>query len=731
VNIINLDSDKQIITLQGSHSTYAINIYNRNLPMHLHWGARLSLVTSKLFNPSIERAFLIRARDRDTSFFIEDMKCEYGFAENGDFRIPAFRIRDGRNYPITGPFELDVHLYQGKQEIIGLPSARVQAGEHIQTVDVRMYDRISGLLISMSYTMFPEHDAVTRHVSFLNQGDSPIRIEKAASLSMDMSNLGYELLYLHGAWARERQLLRRELQPGTISFGSTRGTSSHQFSPAFAIVSPETTEFKGEAFGFSLIYSGNFLAELELNQDANIRINLGIHPDTFEWQLGPGQRFDTPEAVMVYADDGLNGMSRRFHNFFKERIIPPQFSGKERPVLFNNWEATYFDFNETVLEELADTAADLGVELFVLDDGWFEGRNSDRSSLGDWSEDPEKLPHGLKSLAEHMENRGLQFGLWVEPEMVSHNSSLAKRHPEWHISNPDRPVAEGRNQLVLDLSRSEVCDFIVETMDGLLSSAPIRYMKWDMNRYLTNVAAIHLPAAQQGEVYHRYVLGLYQVLDEISRRHPEVLFEGCAGGGGRFDPGMLYYMPQYWTSDNTDAISRIRIQYGTSIFFPPITMGAHVSEVPNHQVGRTTSLEIRGHVAMSGNLGYELDLRNLDSDELETIRKQIVFYKKYRTLLQFGRFVRLESPFESTDAAWMFIHPDMDEFIFFWFRLQADANRTAPKIKLAYLDPDTVYLEKERMLEYTGSELMNLGILLTPPMHDYASLRLVFQRRNP
>ncbi len=714
-----------LITLHGKRSSYSILPFENSLPLHVHWGAKTRFLDDKKLFPFRNRDYSIRPRIGSTTVSIEELQFEYGFAEHGDFRLPAFRLRDGNSYPITGPFELSSRNYSGKDPIPGLPSARLGAAKGIETLELQMYDLKSGATITLSYTMFPEYDALCRNVCFANQGSAPLTLEKAASLSLDLFNWDYELIYLHGAWARERQLLRRPLQSGTSSFGSTRGTSSHQFNPSFALLSPDTNELSGEAYGFSLIYSGNFLAELELNHDNNLRINLGIHPDTFEWQLQPGESFHTPEALMIYSDEGLNGMSGKFHGFIRDHIFPPEFQKRERPILFNNWEATYFDFDEKDLAELGGMAADLGAELFVLDDGWFGQRNSDRTSLGDWQVNTAKLPGGLNGLAEELEQRGVQFGLWLEPEMISRHSDLAERHPDWCLSIPDRPMAEGRNQLVLDLSRPEICDFLVETLDKILASAPIRYIKWDMNRYLTNVAAAQLPAAQQGEVYHRYVLGLYQVLDRLTARHPQVLFEGCSGGGGRFDLGILYYMPQYWTSDNTDAISRVKIQYGTSLFYPPISMGAHVSAVPNHQVGRTTSLELRGHVAMSGNFGYELDLRALSEAERQQIRDQIAFYKTHRQLLQFGRFIRLQSPFESSDAAWMFLADDY--FLLFWFRLHAEANTPSPRLKLAYLDPDVVYVEDSTGLSYTGGELMYRGMILPQPDGDYVSYLLHFR----
>ncbi len=729
---IDFDADNNIISLFGTRSSYSIRLLEYGLPLHLHWGAKAQLFPKKSFFHSGDGAFQIQVEDREASFFIEKLQFEYGLAEHGDYRSPAFSNRDGRNFPIIGPFELKPRIYSGKKTIPGLPAARPGENQDLESVELQMQDQKSGLSITLSYTMFPEFDVITRHVSFYNAGEETIKIEKAASLSMDIFNWDYELLYLHGAWARERQLKRRVLQEGKTSFGSTRGISSHQFNPSFALVHPETNEFSGEAYGFSLIYSGNFLAEFELNHDNNLRVNLGIHPDTFEWQLQPQQQFHTPEALLVYSDEGLNGMSHNFHGFIRKHIFPPQFKQKERPILFNNWEATYFNFEEKRLIELGNIASDLGIELFVLDDGWFSDRNSDSSSLGDWYVNPSKLPNGLKGLAAEIKKSNLDLGVWIEPEMISLDSKLAKAHPDWYFCIPDRPVDEGRNQLVLDLSQTEVCEFLIRTINRILDSAPIRYVKWDMNRSLTNIASTKLSAHQQQELYHRYVLGLYRVMEEVTSKHPDVLFEGCSGGGGRFDLGILYYMPQYWTSDNTDAISRLKIQYGTSIFYPPIAMGAHVSAVPNHQVGRTTSLDIRGHTAMSGNFGFELDLSVLSDSEKDKIKKQISFYKKHRKLIQFGRFIRLKSPFESLDAAWMFISNEnvtgqsSDYFLLFWFRIHTEANLPAPRLKLTCLKPENIYVEASSGDRYTGSELMKRGIILPQAEGDYFSQVLHF-----
>jgi len=733
--------------LFGNESSYHIKLFKNRYPLHLHWGARIDLqagmqgsqagnpvpqAEKDLFPlfPAQERGYMINSDPDDPSFYIEELQREYGYGETGDFRPPAFEARDADNYPITGPFELTARLLSEKPRLEGLPSARSGEGEELQTLELKMDDAKSGLRITLYYTSFPDYDLIARSAVFTNTKDEVLTIERAMSVSFDMPFIDQQLLYLHGAWARERSVVKTSLNPGLFRIGSVRGTSSHQFNPFCALMGPESGEHRGEVFGIALVYSGNFTAEVERNYDDNLRVNMGIHPEKFEWKLEPGETFSTPEALLVYSPDGLNGMSDRYHRFVRERIFPPGFYNTARPVLFNNWEATYFDFDEKKLEALAEKAADLGVELFVLDDGWFGERESDETSLGDWYTNEKKLPGGLVALGKNIESLGMVIGLWVEPEMVSRNSKLFEKHPDWCLHIPGRPVAEGRKQLILDLTREEVQEFIIKTLDGILSSAPISYVKWDMNRYLANVASISLSAQRQKELYHRYVLGLYRVLEEVTAAHPDVLFEGCSGGGGRFDLGILYYMPQYWTSDNTDAISRLKIQYGTSMIFPPVSMGAHVSAVPNHQVGRITPLQTRADVAFGGNFGYELDINELNEEDSEQIRRQISFYKRHRNLIQFGRFIRLMSPFETEEAAWMFLSEDEGEILLFMFSLYREANRpTQPRrVRLTGLSGGQLFEEEKSGIRYSSEELTVMGMPFPQTRSDFESRRIYMRR---
>lgn len=480
-------------------------------------------------------------------------------------------------------------------------------------------------------------------------------------------------------------------------------------------------EHHGDVYGFSLVYSGNFLAQVEVDQFSTARLSMGINPFDFSWLLEPGESFQTPEVVMVHSSHGLGEMSRTFHRLYRSRLMRGAWRDKPRPILINNWEATYFQFTADKIERLAKAAAEVGIELFVLDDGWFGKRDDDTTSLGDWFVDKTKLPNGLADLAERVNRLGLSFGLWFEPEMISRDSELYRAHPDWCLHVPGYRRSEGRNQLVLDLTRPEVCDYIVKVVSDVLCSAPIHYVKWDMNRHMTEVGSAALPPDRQRETAHRYMLGLYRIMEEITSKFPHVLFESCSGGGGRFDPGILHFMPQTWTSDDTDAVERLKIQYGTSMVYPPIAMGCHVSSVPNHQTGRVTPLETRGDVAMFGNFGYELDLTSLSADELDAIRLQIEKYKGLRSLVQFGNFYRLRSPFAGDDAAWMYVSEDRGEAFVGYYRVLDRPGDRVRILRLAGLDSHRRYKIVETGWIHGGDELMHAGLTM-PYLHgDFRS----------
>ena len=507
---------------------------------------------------------------------------------------------------------------------------------------------------------------------------------------------------------------------------SRRGASSHQNNPFVALARPDTTESSGEVYGMNLVYSGSFIAQIEVTPYDTTRLQMGLNPIDFTWNLEAKTEFSTPEVVMVYSDQGLNGMSLIYHHLYRERLCRGQHQYAQRPVLINNWEAPYFDFDEDKLKKIIDASAPLGIELFVLDDGWFGERNSDMSGLGDWKVNYSKLTHGLSSLAEYANAQGMKFGLWFEPEMVSPVSELYAVNPDWCLHVTGRSRTTGRNQLILDLSREDVQDYIIKSLSVILESANIEYVKWDMNRNMTEVGSAKLAKDQQKETSHRYIVGLYRVLEIITTKFPKVLFESCSGGGGRFDPGMLHYMPQTWTSDNSDAYERQLIQWGTSFAYPPVTMAAHVSVVPNHQVARITPLQTRGHVAMSANFGYELDMTALTDEEQGQVKEQVNFYKTIRQTIQYGDFYRIKSPFDSEECVWQFISADKDEVILGYFRRLQRANTGRKRLKLFNLEPDRLYQVGEE--KYYGDTLMHFGIELPPTFGDFTSKLIVLKK---
>jgi alpha-galactosidase len=541
-------------------------------------------------------------------------------------------------------------------------------------------------------------------------------------MSVDFPHRDFEVLNLYGSWGRERWIERRPLTSGMYSIGSARGSSSHHHNPFLALLSPGADEDRGEVYGVNLVYSGNFTAQAEADQFMTSRLSIGLNPFDFSWVLEPGASFQTPEAVMVHSAEGIGGMSRKFHALYRKRLCRGLYRDEPRPILVNNWEATYFNFNADKIESIARAGQELGIELFVLDDGWFGKRDNDRCSLGDWFVDRNKLPNGLDDLVARVRNLGMQFGLWFEPEMISPDSDLYRAHPDWCLHVPNRRRTEGRQQLILDYTRADVREAVYNMVTDILRSAPITYVKWDMNRNMTEIGSALLPQDRQRETAHRYMLGLYELLERITGEFPHILFESCSGGGGRFDPGMLYYMPQTWTSDDTDAAERLKIQYGTSIVYPISTMGAHVSAVPNHQVHRTISLEMRGHVAMSGNFGYELDLTKFTDEEKELVKEQVAAYKSLRHLVQFGDQYRLLSPFEGNDTAWMVVAGDKSEALVAWFRVLAMAHQPLCRLRLKGLDPERDYVLEETGAVYGGDELMNAGIYLPQVKGDFQSV---------
>lgn len=725
---IKINEEKLLFHLQGKNTSYVMQVIRDGYLAHLYWGKRINKYRGSNKIVFIDRGFSPNPDDKDRTFSLDTIPQEYQAFGNGDFRIPAYQVKLNDGSRISDLRYKGHRLYKGKRELEGLPATYVNCIEESETLEIIMEDAVIGLEVTLSYTLFNELDVITRSVNFNNKGKENLKLLRALSMSVDFRDDDFEMITLYGAHNNEKNIARRKIVPGVQLIDSCRGASSPHQAPFLALVRKETTEDSGEVYGFNLVYSGNFTAQVQLDSYNNTRVSMGINPFDFSWLLEVDKSFQTPEVVMVYAQNGIGEMSRIYHKLYSQNLCRGNFKNKVRPILINNWEATYFDFNEEKIESIAKEGRELGIELFVLDDGWFGRRDDDNSSLGDWIVDKRKLPNGLEALANKITSAGMEFGIWFEPEMVSIDSDLYRKHPDWCIHVQNRPYTLGRNQLVLDLSREDVCNYVIESVSDILSSAPITYVKWDMNRHITDIGSELLPYERQEEVSHRYILGLYKVMDELVRRFPNVLFESCSSGGGRFDAGMLYYMPQTWTSDNTDAICRTKIQYGTSLVYPAITMGAHVSTAPNHQVGRTTPLETRGHVAMMGNFGYELDLTKLTSEEKEMVREQVKLYKDIREIIQFGELYRIFNPFDGNEAAWNFVSKDKSEFVATYVRVLSLPAAPITTVKFKGLNPEYDYQDISTGEIFGGDELMNVGITIERVKQDFLSIQWRFKK---
>lgn len=649
--------------------------------------------------------------DADTeSYSMELNRQEYPSFGTTDFGTQAFEVETANGSRISSFVYKSHSIFPGKHEITGLPATYADDGEAM-TLEVELEDEVAQMTLTLSYTIFDKYPVIARHANFRNNGNSKAVLKKALSCCLDLPDQDYELMQFSGAWARERIPEVRKLGTGTVSIESKRGVSSANQNPFVIIKRPNTDEHAGEAVGFSFVYSGNFIAAAEGGTHGRLRMLMGIHPDRFSWPLAKGESFETPEVVIAMTDCGLNDLSRTYHRLYNNNLVRGRWKNEPRPILNNNWEATFMDFTEESILRIAAKAKEAGVELFVLDDGWFGERNDDFAGLGDWIENPKKLPQGMAGLARKINVMGLKFGFWIEPEMVNPDSNLYRRHPDWVLAAPGRKSSLGRHQLVLDFSRQEVVDHIYGMLHKVIDGAPISYIKWDMNRSLTEVFSLDAAPEEQGTIYHKYVLGVYSLYSRLIEAFPDILFESCSSGGNRFDAGMLYYAPQAWCSDNTDAIDRIRIQYGSSYGYPIVSIGSHVSAVPNQQTGRTVSIATRANVAYFGTFGYELDLNEISEEEFEEVKEQIKFMKENRQLIQFGDFYRLRSPFETDQAAWMVVSEDRSRAIVGFYCMRSNVNTLPGFLKLEGLDPDRLYRMED--MEYYGDELMNMGITLT------------------
>ncbi len=724
---IYFDVNHKIFHLQAKSTSYVIQIFKGKYPVHLYWGKKIIGNNFGYLLRLLDRPFSPNPDPDDLSFSLDTIPLEYPCYGRSDYRSPAFVIQHENGSTISDITYNSHRIYKGKPTLKGLPSTYVEKEDEAETLEIDFIDELTGLKITLIYTVFENFDAISRSVTFVNEGKEELKLQRALSFSLDFHDSDYEMLQLSGAWARERHIVKRKLAPGIQSVESRTGSSSHIHNPFIALLRNGAGEEYGEVYGFSLIYSGNFLAGAEVNQYDYTRVFMGINPFDFTWLLTPGESFQTPETVLVYSSNGLGEMSRTYHKLYRTRLCRGKYRDRIRPVLVNNWEATLFDIDAETLESFAKAGKELGLELLVLDDGWFGKRDDDTSSLGDWFVNSRKLPKGLKDIAEKINNIGLKFGLWFEPEMISPDSDLYRQHPDWCIHVMDRTRSQGRFQYILDLSRDEVCNAVIKMVYDVLSSAPISYVKWDYNRYMTEIGSAGLPSERQRETAHRFILGTYKIMDTLTTKFPDVLFESCSGGGGRFDPGILYYMPQTWTSDNTDAMERLKIQYGTSLVYPAITMGAHISDVPNHQVARVTPLITRGNVAMSGNFGYELDIRKFSDEEKEIVKAQVKQYKEIREIVQFGDFYRLKSPFEGNEAAWMFVSEDKTKAFIAYFKVLARPNEKFYRIFPKGLNPGYEYEIVNLNEKFGGDMIMNAGLNVPILNGDFQSFTWILK----
>lgn len=717
---IQVNASNRLFHLQTKHTSYVFHVIEDGSLGQLYYGPKIPFKDDYAnLNTREEHDCTNTRTDEDVEFQAELLKQEYAGLGKGDYRYPAFQI----TYPNgsrTSEFQYrDYELKDGKERLTGLPSTFADDSNDSQTLTVKLAD--GDLELQLHYTVFADEDVIVRSATFINHGKT-VFLNRALSAQLDLPDANYDFIQFAGSWSRERHLHRSHLCPGTQSISSLRTASSHQENPFFMLARPHTDNNQGAVFGFNFVYSGNFLDSVEVDQFDTTRVLIGINPDEFGWKLNSGDSFQTPEVIFSYTDNGFNALSQQLGAFYAQHLINPHFAHQERPILINNWEATFMDFTEDKLMPIVERAKELGIEMFVLDDGWFGHRDDDRSSLGDWFVDEKKFNHGIAGFAKRVHDLDMKFGLWFEPEMISIDSKLYQTHPEWMIKTPGRGQTPGRHQFVLDMSRKEVVDYLFGLMSHIIQDAKLDYIKWDMNRNITEMYGADLPADQQLEFSHRYILGVYDLYDCLTKAFPDVLFESCASGGGRFDLGMMYYAPQAWCSDDTDAIERIKIQDGTSYGYTPSMWGAHVSAVPNDQVGRLTSIDTRAKVAYFGAFGYELDITELSNEEQATIKQQVAFYKQYRKLFQFGTFYRLETPDTSDNVyGWETVSPDKKTAIGMRYQILNGANPAYIRYYFKGLDPERRYTVNDGSEVFSGAELMNAGYFVPRVMNRLQS----------
>ena len=726
MGIIYCEKDR-IFTLQTKNTTYQMQVDRYGFLLHLYYGKKTDTCMDYLLT-YYDRGFSGNPYDagEDRTYSMDTLPQEFPCYGNGDFRSTAFAVENA-----DGSMSCDLRykshkIFDGKYNLEGLPAVYASDKE-AQTLEILMEDPVTGVKVVLLYGVLPAQDIITRSVSVKNESSGKIYLNKIESASLDFLYGDYEILTFYGRHAMERNVQRVPVVHGTQKIGSVRGTSSHQYNPMMILAEKETTEDKGNCYAMSFVYSGCFQGEVLKDQLNQTRMMLGLQEEAFRYPLETGEMFQAPEVILSYSSEGMNRLSQNLHHCIRQHICRGKYKEEIRPILINSWEAAYFDFTGDTIYELAKAAKEVNIDMLVMDDGWFGKRDDDNSGLGDWFVNEKKLGGTLGNLIKRINDLGVKFGIWIEPEMVSEDSDLYRKHPDWALTVPGRNPVRSRNQLVLDFSRKEVVDEIYDQICKVLDQGNIEYVKWDMNRSLMDVYSS--VTRDQGRVLHDYVLGLYDFLERLVQRYPNLLIEGCSGGGGRFDAGMMYYTPQIWCSDNTDAIDRLRIQYGTSFGYPVSVVGSHVSAVPNHQTGRKTPLHTRGVVAMSGTFGYELNLMKLSEEEKQEIREQIEEYKRYAPIIQNGLYYRLSNPTTEEICAWEFVHTDEKEQSKVLLNIVMQVihgNMTVNYVKLQGLEETAVYREEKSGKRYTGAALMYGGMPLPIEPGEYQAYQYCF-----
>ena len=726
MGIIYCEKDR-IFTLQTKNTTYQMQVDRYGFLLHLYYGKKTDTCMDYLLT-YYDRGFSGNPYDagEDRTYSMDTLPQEFPCYGNGDFRSTAFAVENA-----DGSMSCDLRykshkIFDGKYNLEGLPAVYASE-EEAQTLEILMEDPVTGVKVVLLYGVLSAQDIITRSVCVKNESSGKIFLNKIESASLDFLYGDYELLTFYGRHAMERNVQRVPVVHGTQKIGSVRGTSSHQYNPMMILAEKETTEDKGNCYAMSFVYSGCFQGEVLKDQLNQTRMMLGLQEEAFRYPLETGEMFQAPEVILSYSSEGMNRLSQNLHHCIRQHICRGKYKEEIRPILINSWEAAYFDFTGDTIYELAKAAKEVNIDMLVMDDGWFGKRDDDNSGLGDWFVNEKKLGGILGNLIKRINDLGVKFGIWIEPEMVSEDSDLYRKHPDWALTVPGRNPVRSRNQLVLDFSRKEVVDEIYDQICKVLDQGNIEYVKWDMNRSLMDVYSS--VTRDQGRVLHDYVLGLYDFLERLVQRYPNLLIEGCSGGGGRFDAGMMYYTPQIWCSDNTDAIDRLRIQYGTSFGYPVSVVGSHVSAVPNHQTGRKTPLHTRGVVAMSGTFGYELNLMKLSEEEKQEIREQIAEYKSYASIIQNGLYYRLSNPTTEEICAWEFVHTDEKEQSKVLLNIVMQVihgNMTVNYVKLQGLEETAVYREEKSGKRYTGAALMYGGMPLPIEPGEYQAYQYCF-----